>query len=163
MTCLYEDPGMIHDRFEYADDNSFDYAPGWMSRGISEALEKGAARLFVVGPYPDLLSGVPADKIVRAHSSMAIASGVEMKFTSESRINWSTVPFVTESWAKTVFPDLPTPEASHKLWDAVFDVTRINCPDPFHAWQEHKRCSQRAAGFAANEKVRPTEFLRRAN
>jgi aminopeptidase len=158
VTCLYEDPGMIYDRFEYADDNALDYAPGWMSRGISEALEKGAARLFVVGPYPDLLSGIPADKIVRAHSSMAIASGVEMKFTSESRINWSTVPFVTESWAKTVFPDLPTPDASQKLWDAVFDVTRINCLDPFHGWQEHKRCLNARRDWLQTKKLAGLKF-----
>ena len=106
-----------------------------MSRGISEALKEGAARLFVVGPYPVLLAEIPPDKILRAHTAMAMASGDETRFTSESRINWSVLPFVTQSWAKTVFPALRIDEASDKLWDTVFNSTRINYPDPFGAWQ----------------------------
>jgi aminopeptidase len=139
VTCLYEDPGMIRDRFDCADDETLDCAPTWVSRGISEALGNGAARLFVVGPYPDLLAGIPADKILRAHTAAALGSGEESRFTSDSRINWSVLPFVTESWAKMVFPELPTAEASDKLWDAVFDATRIICPDPFGAWKQHTR------------------------
>jgi aminopeptidase len=158
VTCLDEDPGMIRDRFDYADDSTFDYAPGWMSRGISEALENGAARLFVVGPYPDLLSGIPTERIVRAHSAMAIASGAEMQFTSESRVNWSTVPFVTGSWASTVFPDLPVHEASQRLWDAVFDATRINCVDPFQAWEEHKRSLNARRDLLQAEKFAALHF-----
>jgi aminopeptidase len=137
VTCLYEDPAMIRDRLDYIEDAALDYAPAWMSRGISEALAEGAARLFVAGPYPDLLAGIPADRILRAHTAAALASSEESRFTSDSRINWSVLPFVTESWAKMVFPELPASEASEKLWNAVFDVTRINCSDPFGAWRQH--------------------------
>jgi aminopeptidase len=137
VTCLYEDPGMIRDRFDYVEDAALDYAPAWMSRGISEALVDGGARLFVVGPYPDLLTGIPADKILRAHTAAAAASNDESRFTSDSRINWSVLPFVTTSWARMVFPELPAAEALEKLWGAVFDATRISCLDPFGAWQQH--------------------------
>ncbi len=158
VTCLYEDSGMIHDRFEYADDDTFDYAPAWLSRGLSEAFAQGAARLYVVGPYPDLLAGISADKIVRAHAAMAKASRTETDFTSGSRINWSTVPFVTDSWARTVFPDLPAREAAQKLWDNVFDVTRINCPDPVQAWAAHNRSLNARRDFLQNKKFAALHF-----
>jgi aminopeptidase len=158
VTCLYEDRGMIHHRFTYADDSAFDYAPEWISRGISEALEKGAARLYVVGPYPDLLSGVSVEKIVRAHASIAMASRAEAKFISESRINWSTVPSVTASWAKVVFPDLPAPEASEKLWQTVFEVTRVNHPDPLQAWEEHTRSLKARRDYLQNRKFASLHF-----
>ena len=158
VSCLYEDPEMIHDRFAYADDKTLDYAPEWVHRGMSGAFENGAARLYVVGPYPDLLAGVSTDKIVRAHTAMANASEVETRFTSESRINWSTVPFVTDSWAKTVFPGLPADEASQQLWRHIFDVTRINCPDPVHAWAEHNRILDTRRNFLQHRKFVALHF-----
>jgi aminopeptidase len=137
VTCLYEDPAMMRARFDFAGDASLDYAAGWISDGVSQALEGGAARLFIAGPYPDLLNGIPPPKVLRAHTSAALASGQEMRYTSDSRINWSVLPFVTESWAKMVFPDLPPAEASLRLWEAVFEVTRVDCPDPAEAWSRH--------------------------
>jgi aminopeptidase len=137
VTCLYDDPRMIQDRFRHAGDDTFDYAPAWLSGGVSEALANGAARLYVVAPYPDLLAGVSADKVVRAHASMGTASAIESKFTAESRINWSTIPFVTVSWAQTVYPALPVDKALTKLWEAVFDATRIDQRDPVASWKNH--------------------------
>jgi aminopeptidase len=139
VTCLYDDPRMILDRLQYADERTLDYAPAWLSHGVVDALERGAARLFVVAPYPDLLTGLSADRIVRVHTSLGRAAATEMQFASESRINWSTVPFVTASWARTVFPDLPVERAIEKLWDAVFRVTRTQHPDPIAAWRDHDR------------------------
>ncbi len=139
VTCLYDDPGMIHDRFAHADDNTLDCAPEWIYRGMAEALENGAARLNIVGPYPDLLSGVPADKIIRVHRALARASRAEARFTSSSQVNWSTLPFATGGWAAQVFPDLPSAEAAQALWKVIFDVTRVSSPDPYQAWQEHNR------------------------
>jgi aminopeptidase len=139
VTCIYEDPGMIRDRFEYADDATLDYAPAWMSRGISEALTNGAARLFVAGPYPDLLVEISADKILRSHTASALASQEEMRFTSNSRTNWSVLPAVTASWAKMVFSGLTVSEAVEKLWRAVFDATRASHIDPIGDWHRHRK------------------------
>jgi aminopeptidase len=128
---------MIRDRFDFANDDALGYAPAWLSKGISEALGNGAARLFVAGPYPDLLTGIPVDKILKSHTAAALASSEEGRFSSDSCINWSVLPFVTASWAKMVFPELPAAEALDRLWCAVFEVTRVNCETPVDAWQQH--------------------------
>ena len=133
VTCLYEDPEIIRDRFDFANDEALEYAPAWLSRGISEALGNGAARLFVAGPYPDLLTGVPVDKILKSHTAAALASSEESRFASDSRINWTVLPFVTASWAKMVFPELPAHEALNQLWCAVFEVARLNSDAPVEA------------------------------
>jgi aminopeptidase len=158
VTCFYEDPEMIRDRFDHAAEDSLDYAPLWLSRGISTALENGAARLFVLGPYPDLLTGVPAEKIIRAHTAQAIASDDETKFTAESRINWSVLPFVTGSWAKMVFPDLPLEEASDKLWEAVFNATHIDCVDPLSEWLQHTDSLNRRRDSLQSKKYAALHF-----
>jgi aminopeptidase len=139
VTCLYDDPQLIRDRLEHADEASLDHPPTWVYQRVADALAQGAARLYVAGPYPDLLTGIAADKIVRIHRAMAVASNAESALTAGSRINWSTVPFVTVSWAKQVFPDLPDEEAVRTLWEAVFDVTRVNRADPCAAWDVHNR------------------------
>jgi aminopeptidase len=139
VTCLYDDPAVMRARFDHARDAAVDYATAWLSRGISTALEEGAARLFIAGPYPDLLAGISPDKVRRAHASAASVTKDEMRFTLDSQINWSVLPFVTTSWAHMVFPDLPRAEAVQRLWDAVFDATRVNGPNPRESWREHAR------------------------
>lgn len=139
VTCVYEDPALIRDRLAESDADALDYAPEWMYRGIAAGLRAGAARLQIVGPYPDLLLGVPADRVVRAHRALARASREETHLTLSSATNWSIVPIVTGSWARQVFPDDPEKQARRKLWEAVFDVTRVTCPEPRHAWDIHLR------------------------
>lgn len=155
VTCFYEDLQMSFDRFLYADDDAFDYAPAWVFRGMSQALDKGAARLYVVAPHADLPGGIPSDKIARAQNSLALAAKVETQFITDSRINWTAIPYVTDSWAAKVFPRLPPAAAVRKLWETVFDVTRASCPDPCSAWKEHngelksRRISLQARNFAS--------------
>lgn len=138
VTCLYDDPSLIRARLEHSEPDRLDHATTWLSRGVTEALEAGAARLFVVAPYPDLLTGVATERIVRVHASAGKATSQEMAFTAESRINWSTIPFVTASWAKTVFPDCTLELALDKLWRAVFAATRVTDPEPVLAWHAQK-------------------------
>jgi len=137
VTCLYDDPDMIRARFDLGTDDALEYAAPWMSRGIAQALDSGAARLYIAGPYPDLLAGIAPERVLRAHSAAALAISEESRYTSESRINWSVLPFVTASWARMVFPDLAPDVASEQLWEAVFEVARVHCPDPVAAWQRH--------------------------
>jgi aminopeptidase len=139
VTCLYDDPELILDHFVHGDDASLDAAADWMYRGTAEALTNGAARLYVVGPYPDLLNGIPPDKVVRLHKAMAQASSPESALTSTSRVNWSTVPFATRSWSRQVFPALGDEKAVRSLWDAIFDVTLVSTADPYAAWSAHNR------------------------
>lgn len=137
VTCLYEDPALIRARFDHGADEALDRAAGWLSDGVVKAYEAGAARLFVYGPYPDLLTGVAPERIGRMHAAISAASAAEGAFTADLRVNWCAVPFVTQSWARMVYPALPIAQASDKLWDDVFDVVRVKSSDPVAAWRDH--------------------------
>jgi len=137
VTCLYEDPALIRARFDHGADAALDRAAGWLSEGVVKAYEGGAARLFVYGPYPDLLTGVAPERIGRMHAAMAAASAAEGAFTADLRVNWCAVPFVTQSWARMVYPALPIAEATDRLWNDVFDVVRVKSADPVAAWRDH--------------------------
>lgn len=137
VTCLYEDPALIRARFDHGTDGALDHAAAWLSGGVVKAYEGGAARLFVYGPYPDLLAGIAPERIGRMHAAIAAASAAEGAFTADLRVNWCAVPFVTQSWARMVYPALPIAEATAKLRDDVFDVVRLRSPDPTAAWRDH--------------------------
>jgi len=137
VTCLYDDPYAIRARFDHAAEATLDQAAGWLSQGVVRALEAGAARLFVYGPYPDLLTGVAPERVARMHSALAAATSLEASFTADLRVNWCAIPYVTASWARMVYPDATPEEATRRLWDDVFEVLRIDEPDPVAAWRGH--------------------------
>jgi aminopeptidase len=139
VTCLYEDPILIRTRFDHAGPDSLDRAAGWLSDGVVSAYEAGAARLFVYGPYPDLLTGVPAERVGRMHAANAAAAEQEGLFTAALRTNWCAVPYVTRSWARTVYPHMTEDDAVARLWDDVFRVVRADRQDPATAWADHIR------------------------
>lgn len=137
VTCLYEDPALIRARFDHGTDEALNRATSWLSDGVVKAYEGGTARLFIYGPYPDLLTGVAPERIGRMHAAIAVASAAERAFTADLRVNWCAVPFVTRNWARMVYPALPITEAADKLWDDVFDVVRMKSPDLAAAWGGH--------------------------
>jgi aminopeptidase len=155
VTCVYEDPDLIREQLVESSVDGLDYSPPWLSRGIAEALRAGAARLQMLGPYPDLLAGIPIDRIVRAHRARTRASREETGLMSTTPINASAVPVATGAWARQVFPGEPEPAARQRLWDTLFDVLRVTAADPRAAWDLHvrtlnaRRDGLQAARFAA--------------
>jgi aminopeptidase len=137
VTCLYDDPATIRARFDHAEDETLDYAAGWLSGGVARALESGAARLFIYGPHPDLLADVAPERVARIHSAIAAATTVEAAYTAELRVNWCAIPYVTSSWAQMVYPGIAPPDAVKRLWEDVFDVLRVGNGDPVSEWLTH--------------------------
>jgi aminopeptidase len=149
---------MIVDRFHYADSDTLDYSPEWLYHQLAKVYETGAARLWIAGPYPNLLSGIEVRKILQVHNAISKASKPEADLISASRINWHMLPFVTASWAAQVFPRRPSQEAIRVLWEHVFDFTRVNSPDPILSWQEHERTLEARREFLQMRKFDALHF-----
>jgi aminopeptidase len=139
VTCVYEDPALIRERLTESSAESLGYAPPWLNQAVVQALRAGAARLQLVGPYPDLLTGIPFDRIVRAHEALAAAGADEAALLSSGAISWSAVPVATGAWATQVFPELPEPDGCERLWSTLFAVMRVADADPRQAWDIHVR------------------------
>ncbi len=139
VTCLYEDPHLVRAHLDHGDDQALDCAAAWMSEAVARALEAGAGRLFIYGPYPDLLTGADPQRIARMHAALAASMKAEAAMTAGLRVNWCAIPFVTESWARMVRPGVPPDAAVALLWDDLFDVLRIGEADPIERWQAHLR------------------------
>src|ERR1017187_4002336 len=137
VTTLYADDPCVLSRFAHAPDASFDYAPVWLQDAIATAFKNGAARMAIAGTNPALLSGQDPAKVARVNVAFSKASKPAMELITRHEINWTIVAAATPDWAKLVFPDEPVGVAVAKLWEAIFQASRITGDDPVADWLAH--------------------------
>lgn len=98
--------------------------------------EGGACLLHIVADDPDVYAGIDPEKIARASKARLQALQNYRQYTMNDRVQWSIVAIPSEAWANKVFPG--DPEAVEHLWQAIFDVCRVQeGGDVVAAWREH--------------------------
>jgi aminopeptidase len=151
VTTLYSDDESSLMRYRFAPDESFDRAPKWLYDGLAAAFKSGAARLAIAGANPLLLSNEDPDKVGRANRAVSVAYRPAMELITRHEINWTIVASATPAWAAAMFPDDPPDIAVGKLWNAIFETSRIDADDPVASWKVHDAGLQRRAAYL-NEK-----------
>lgn len=137
VTTLYTDDEATLMRYHFAPDESFDRAANWLYDGMGAAFKSGTARLAIAGGNPALLSNENPDKVGRANRAVSQAYRPALELITRHAINWTIVSSATPAWAAAVFPDDAPDVALAKLWEAIFETTRINGEDPVAAWKSH--------------------------
>ena len=133
VTTLYSDDEAALMRYHFAPDESFDHAAKWLYDGMGAAFKSGAARLAIAGGNPTLLSNEDAGKVGRANRAVSQAYRPALELITRHAINWTIVASATPAWAAATFPGDAPDDALAKLWEAIFETTRINCGDPVGA------------------------------
>jgi len=137
VEVLWGDEEMLRLRAQYAPRDSFDEYPTHTIDAIMNMVNNGDALLSIAGANPDLLGGLDPEVVGMMQTRhLNVASKVSERVTTNA-INWCVVAAAGEEWAKKIFPDLPVDKAQEKLWQAIFETTRIDQPDPIKAWQKH--------------------------
>ncbi|RTI10405.1 aminopeptidase [Thermus scotoductus] len=147
FTVLYGDNVLSRKRLSLAPEEGLDRGPAWLYEGMAKAFREGAARLAVSGNDPKALEGLPPERIGRAQQAQSRAYKPALEAITEFVTNWTIVPFAHPGWARAVFPDLPEEEAVAKLWQAIFQATRVDRPDPVAAWEAHNRSLHEKVAF----------------
>jgi aminopeptidase len=137
VTTLYTDDEASLMRYRSAPDASFDHAAKWLYDGMGAAFKSGAARLAITGANPSLLSNENPDKVGRANRAVSQAYRPALELITRHEINWTIVASATPAWAAAMFPNDAPAVAMDKLWEAIFDTTRINVDDPVSVWKQH--------------------------
>ncbi len=137
VTTMFSDDETTLMRYQFAPEESFDRAPGWLYNGMAAAFKSGAARLAIAGGNPMLLSKEDPEKVGRANAATSKAYRPALEYISRHDINWTIVASATPAWAAAVFPDDQPDAALAKLWDAILTASRINTADPVSAWKQH--------------------------
>lgn len=125
-------------KYQEAPDEAFTEFPLWKAKGMEEMAHNGGAFLTIHAPNPDLLKGISAERIAAANKTNSMAMFNYRSYLMANKACWSIIAFPTAEWAKKVFPDeLDSEMAISKLWDVIFEVTRIHAEDPVQLWKEH--------------------------
>ncbi len=124
-------------KYQEAPDEAFIEFPLWKAKGMEEMAENGAAFLTIHAPNPDLLKGISAERVATANKTQSMAMFKYRSYLMANKACWSIIAFPTAGWAKKVFPEENAEEAINKLWEVIFEVTRINAEDPVQLWKEH--------------------------
>jgi aminopeptidase len=137
VEVLWGDEEMLRLHAQYAPRDSFDEYPTHIIDAIMKMINNGDALLSINGANPDLLGGLDPEVVGMMQTRhLNAARKVSEKVTSNA-INWCVVAAAGEAWARKAFPQLATSEAVDKLWNTIFEATRIDQPDPIAAWQNH--------------------------
>jgi len=139
VDVLYSDEQVTLARFEYAPRDSFEEFPVYRAQLLEEYAAKGDALLSIYAEDPDLLKGQDAKLIGIATKTAATHNRGYGQLLSRNSANWLVVSIPIPSWAAKVFPGHQPDEQMAKLWEALFQVTRLNQPDPVAEWREHIR------------------------
>jgi aminopeptidase len=158
VTTLYTDDAAALMRYRFAPNESFDRAPGWLYEGMAAAFKKGAARLAIAGGDPLLLSNEDPDKVGRANRAVSIAYRPALEMIARHEINWTIVASATPAWASAMFPSDPPDIALAKLWDAIFETSRINHEDPVANWSAHDADLHRRAAYLNDKRYAALQY-----
>jgi aminopeptidase len=147
VTTLLSDDEAALMRYRFAPDQSFDHTAKWLYDAMAAAFKSGAARLAITGANPTLLSNEDPGKVGRANRAVSIAYRPALELITRHEINWTIVASATPAWAAVMFPEDAPDIALDKLWDAIFETTRINVDDPVSDWKTHDANLQERATF----------------
>ncbi|KOY15416.1 aminopeptidase [Paenibacillus xylanivorans] len=123
--------------YDLAPEESFSIEPKWFAGEMTELVEEGAAILHVIAENPDLLAGVPQERIVTSQKVRGKAMEKYRSYQMADKFSWSIVAVPSPEWAAKVFPDLPTEQQIDKLWDVIFKTVRIGEQDAVAEWKTH--------------------------
>jgi aminopeptidase len=133
----WTDDELTRMKYDLAPDEAFKEFPVWKAKGLEEMAENGAAFLSIIAPNPDLLKGVNPDRLAAYRKATGEAMYRVRSYTMSDQVSWSVIAVPSAAWAEMVFPELPEPERTNALWNAVFSATRVDRDDPIQAWKDH--------------------------
>lgn len=111
----------------------------WRLRSLMDYVEGegGACILHIVARNPEIFKGLDTAKIEKANQANSKAMKPWRELTMNNDVQWSIVAVPNEAWAKKIFAGEGTEAAVEKLWDTIFEVSRVSGGDPVSAWKKH--------------------------
>ena len=124
-------------KYENSPMEVFENFPLWYAEGMEEYAKDGAGFISIHAQDPQLLKDADPKKIAAFNISSSKALKGFRNYTMNDINSWCVVSVPTENWARRVFPDVTGEEAMEKLWDSIFNATRMDLRNPTAAWEDH--------------------------
>lgn len=140
------DPIISRTFYELGAEEEFSNYPKWIVAQRDELIERKGALLWIDAEDPDLLAGIPVNRISAQQKAAGSALANYRKAVMNDDIAWSIIAVPSPKWAAKVFPNLPESEQVTALWDAIFKTVRIGEGDAVEKWRQHvENLEKRAA------------------
>lgn len=142
------DDALTRLNYEYQTTETLTEVPQYIVDELEFLMAKKAKRLSLRSGNPNNLAGIAPEKISKAQRALSekilhISTAVQA-----NHVSWLVAAGAGKEWAKLVFPKLATSEEQvDALWQAIFEATRVNTPDPIAAWDEHVATLDEKATF----------------
>jgi aminopeptidase len=131
------DPWRLRTFLEMDDLRGFERLVSAHVQRMEHHLGHGGAFLFLMGSQPQLMSGIPAERLSKFARIKWRHLGRLIQRLVRGATQWTLVPAPSSSWADAAYADLPADERLPSLWREVFDCMRVNSQSPVTTWQTH--------------------------
>lgn len=158
VTFNFRDDELSLTRYMEARDEAFEHFPEYESEYLLKRLQDNTHTLSIISPNPELLKDVNPDRIAQYQKVVGLATKSIAEWSMANRSKWCVACTVSPTWAKIVFPDLEEEEAVDKLWQAVFDATRVSLEDPVQAWEDHNKQLKKNEAYLNEQRFKEIRF-----
>ena len=155
----YYDEICKHTKLKMAPEKTLEKARKWEIDGMLENhVKNGAALLSIISSDPDLMKDIDSERMKTYTITQQKASKEYKDYIMGGNSAWSLLAYPNKDWAKRVFPDLNEKEAINKLWEHIFEITRINNDNPIKAWKNHIEKVNEKVEFLNNKKFKKLHY-----
>ncbi len=149
----FSDGEMERAYFEHASDEEFNRYPEWIVKMRDELIERKGALLWIDAADPDLLTGVPTDRLATHQKVAGAALKNYRNAVMKDLIAWSIVAVPSPKWAAKVFPNLVVEEQVPALWEAIFKTVHIGEGNAVENWHSHVANLESRATLLNSKKI----------
>lgn len=154
----WNDDLVTRTKYDLAPDEVFNKYPKWRAKEMEELAENGAAFMSIVSSSPDLLKGVKPERIANFQKATGTALSTYRKYIQSDKVSWTVIAAPSKGWAEKVFPELSYPENVEKLWEAIFEATRVNEENPVEAWKKHDETLRQKVDYLNKKKYKKLHY-----
>lgn len=144
--------------YQYASEETLGEFPVWETAKYEGLVDQNAAFISISASNPDLLKDIPASKIAIAQKAAGKGLVKFRKATSNSEICWCVVSIPTAAWSQKVFPGCSKEEAVAKLWEKIFEATRMDEVNPVQSWKDHTDRLAEKCKFLNEKKIKSLHY-----
>ena len=137
VDVIWNDEALLRTRAQLAPRDSFKEYSKWHIKGLMDMVDNGDAMLTIRSNNPDLLSDLDPEFVGEWQKTHLENFDPVTLAVTKNKTNWCVVSAAGPEWAIKIFPKLTPEKAEAKLWTTIFEMTRLDRPDPIAAWQDH--------------------------
>lgn len=148
----YSDQKLQRLKLKYASIDTLMEVPNWITESYTSYVKEGCAVISISGSNPDAYKDIPMEKIAIFQKHRQLALKEYYDYSMANKIRWTVVAVPTEAWALKVFKDSNSEKAVSKLWEVIFNVTRLDTEDVIEVWDKHNNNINKKLEFLNSKK-----------